>query len=202
MKFSVSLSFDNFRKVSEEASSSSDEDEALYDECARNVSWDSFEEREKQTPTVGKSGIIKHSNGDITTKHNAEISGRRNATKVMQVHISVPYFKAFLLIFRLNKCDPSLQFPPGIETGDGAGFDMVLPNNVYNKLKVHSLAENKRRNRLHDKKEKSTSDHSLDPKTRLLIYKLINSDVLKSVSGAISTGKEACIFHGYGGQYV
>ena len=40
----------------------------------------------------------------------------------------------------------------------------------------------------------------LDPKTRLLLYKLVNSEILEEVNGCISTGKEACVFHAFGGR--
>lgn len=50
-----------------------------------------------------------------------------------------------------------IQFPPEFEVGDGEGMDMKLPNHVYNKLKSHSLSENKRSHRVHEKKEHSTA---------------------------------------------
>ena len=40
----------------------------------------------------------------------------------------------------------------------------------------------------------------MDPKTRLLMYKLVNSGILESINGIISTGKEAVVFHANGGQ--
>ena len=45
-------------------------------------------------------------------------------------------------------------------------------------------------------------DQVLDPKTRLMLYKLVNGEVLEAVNGCISTGKEACVFHAYGGRCV
>jgi len=42
----------------------------------------------------------------------------------------------------------------------------------------------------------------LDPKTRLMLYKLVNGEVLEAVNGCISTGKEACVFHANGGRCV
>ena len=42
----------------------------------------------------------------------------------------------------------------------------------------------------------------LDPKTRLLLYKLVNTGILEAVNGCISTGKEACVFHANGGRFV
>lgn len=62
------------------------------------------------------------------------------------------------------------------------------------------MSEQKRHARIHDKKEKSTSEQALDPKTRLQIYKLINNEILDSVSGLVSTGKEAVVLHAYGGK--
>jgi RIO kinase 3 len=113
----------------------------------------------------------------LVTKHDVTMSGRRNACKVME------------------------SLPPCIQTGDTASFDMQLSNKVYNKLKAYSKQEENRRSRLHDKKEKSTSDMAIDVKTRLLLYKLINATVLENVYGVISTGKEAVILYATGGRY-
>ena len=49
------------------------------------------------------------------------------------------------------------QFPPEFDTGDAHKVKMRLPNHVYNKLKIHSMKENKRANKLHEKKEHSTA---------------------------------------------
>lgn len=47
--------------------------------------------------------------------------------------------------------------------------------------------------------EKATSELALDPKTRLLIFKMINNAVLEAVNGIVSSGKEAVVFHAQGG---
>lgn len=56
--------------------------------------------------------------------------------------------------------------------------------------------------RLHEKKEHSTTEQALDPKTKLMLFKLVDSGVLAEVNGCISTGKEACVYHATGGKYV
>lgn len=48
--------------------------------------------------------------------------------------------------------------------------------------------------------EKATSEMALDPKTRLLIFKMINNAVLEAVNGIVSSGKEAVVFHAQGGE--
>ena len=40
----------------------------------------------------------------------------------------------------------------------------------------------------------------MDSKTRLILYKLVNNDVLESIGGVISTGKEAVILYAPGGK--
>lgn len=85
-------------------------------------------------------------------------------------------------------------------TGDCGGFDVKLNNNVYNVLKVHSKSENKRAARLREKKEKSSVEHVMDEKTRLILYKLVNRGILDEINGAISTGKESHVYHGIGGD--
>jgi len=42
----------------------------------------------------------------------------------------------------------------------------------------------------------------VDAKTRLILYKLVNQDLLESVNGVISTGKESVVFHAVGGRSV
>ena len=70
---------------------------------------------------------------------------------------------------------------------------------MYNKVRNFSVREDKRKNRLMDKEDKATTEKALDPKTRVLIYKLVNGGLLDSVNGVISMGKEAVIFHADGG---
>ena len=42
----------------------------------------------------------------------------------------------------------------------------------------------------------------LDPKMRLMLYKLVTGEILEAVNGCISTGKETCVFHAHGGRFV
>ncbi|MPC64027.1 Serine/threonine-protein kinase RIO3 [Portunus trituberculatus] len=77
------------------------------------------------------------------------------------------------------------------------------------------MTDLRRKNRVHDKVrraiipwdimglvlvEKATSEMALDPKTRLLIFKMLNNAVLEAVNGIVSSGKEAVVFHAQGGE--
>ena len=41
---------------------------------------------------------------------------------------------------------------------------------------------------------------ALDENTRLILYKMVNNEMLDTVSGIVSTGKEAVIIYAKGGQ--
>ena len=38
----------------------------------------------------------------------------------------------------------------------------------------------------------------MDPRTRMILFKLINTEFLQSINGCVSTGKEANVYHGTG----
>ena len=46
--------------------------------------------------------------------------------------------------------------------------------------------------------ERATVEQVLDPRTRLLLFKLINGNVVSSINGCVSTGKEANVYHAFG----
>ena len=88
----------------------------------------------------------------------------------------------------------------GVEIGDGGGMDMKISNKVYNNLKTFSNAEQKRAARLNDKHEKSTSTMAIDPRSRLILFRLVDNNIVDRINGVISTGKEAVILHAEGGK--
>ncbi|XP_078254091.1 serine/threonine-protein kinase RIO3 isoform X2 [Rhinoraja longicauda] len=112
---------------------------------------------------------------EITTKHDEVTCGRRNTARME-------------------------NFAPEFQVGDGIGMDLKLSNRVFNALKQHSYSEQRRSARIHEKKEHSTSDQAVDSKTRLLLYKMVNSGLLERINGCISTGKESVVFHANGGS--
>ncbi|KAK0151275.1 Serine/threonine-protein kinase RIO3 [Merluccius polli] len=75
--------------------------------------------------------------------------------------------------------------------GDGLGMDLKLSNQVFNSLKQHSPQRAAPQRRLHDKKEHSTAEQAVVPRT-LLMYKMHN--------GCISTGRRSVVFHANGGM--
>ena len=66
---------------------------------------------------------------------------------------------------------------------------MKLNNAVYNSLKGHVKKERKRFARLNDRCAKSTAEGVMDEQSKLVLFKLINANILEEVNGIISTGK-------------
>ncbi|KAF2843339.1 Serine/threonine-protein kinase Rio1 [Patellaria atrata CBS 101060] len=46
-----------------------------------------------------------------------------------------------------------------------------------------------------DKSDRATSERVLDPRTRMILLKMINKGVVSEINGCISTGKEANVYH-------
>lgn len=131
-------------------------------------------EQDEPMPSFNRRGISGKGSA-LVTKHNAQICGKRNVARVMNT------------------------FPPEFDTGNVLN-KMHLSNKVFNELKLHSYAEERRMNRSHDKDEKATSNLALDPKTRIILYKALNACVLNEIGSIIATGKESIVVYGKGGN--
>lgn len=100
------------------------------------------------------------------------------------------------------------SFPTNFNTGDTAGVSMN--NNIFNGLKNHAWKEKrcqqKAEEKRQDKKEKEeegaedVGEHGVDNVTKVMLSKLVTSNVLESVNGVISIGKEAVVLHAKGGS--
>lgn len=105
-----------------------------------------------------------------------EMSGRRNAGKVMEFHAD-------------------------FSSGDCGNFDMKISNKVFNELRQYSISRAKKSHQqsLDRQENMKTSEMGMDQKTRLMLYKLINTNlILENIDGIVSKGKEAVVLHGEG----
>mmetsp|Transcript_11101 Transcript_11101/g.28673 ORF Transcript_11101/g.28673 Transcript_11101/m.28673 type:complete len:245 (+) Transcript_11101:10-744(+) len=46
--------------------------------------------------------------------------------------------------------------------------------------------------------ERATTDQVLDPRTRMILFKMMNTGSIESINGCVSTGKEANVYHAFG----
>lgn len=71
----------------------------------------------------------------------------------------------------------------------------TIPDKSYNLLNEMSRRMEEERKRVKDKSDRATQQQVLDPKTRIILFKMINRNVIEGINGVISTGKEANVYH-------
>ena len=72
-----------------------------------------------------------------------------------------------------------------------------LPHSTTNMLKNRRNRE-ERTVKKKDKSDRATIEQVLDPRTRIILFKLLNKSYLSEINGCISTGKEANVYHATG----
>lgn len=70
-----------------------------------------------------------------------------------------------------------------------------LPGHAANLLIENDKRAEKDRFRTKDKHDRATVEQVLDPRTRMILFKLLNQGIIAEINGCISTGKEANVYH-------
>jgi hypothetical protein len=65
-----------------------------------------------------------------------------------------------------------------------------LPSEASSAVKEHQRKDNANRIRVTEKADRATTEQVLDPRTRMVLYKMINKKVFTEINGCVSTGKE------------
>ncbi|XP_062555426.1 serine/threonine-protein kinase RIO1 [Armigeres subalbatus] len=71
----------------------------------------------------------------------------------------------------------------------------ALPNHIKNTLTETQRKADSERLRSKDKQDRATAEQVMDPRTRMILFKLLNRDMICEINGCISTGKEANVYH-------
>ncbi|KAJ1917727.1 Serine/threonine-protein kinase rio1 [Mycoemilia scoparia] len=76
------------------------------------------------------------------------------------------------------------------------GSKMNVPTSVVNDIKMSSKkAQGNSSTPQKDKSDRATTEQVLDPRTRMILLKMLNQGTIYEVNGCISTGKEANVYH-------
>ncbi|XP_044735344.1 serine/threonine-protein kinase RIO1 [Chrysoperla carnea] len=70
-----------------------------------------------------------------------------------------------------------------------------LPNHAANILKESEKRASADRIRTKDKNDRATAEQVMDPRTRMILFKLLSKGTILEINGCISTGKEANVYH-------
>ncbi|VDM41375.1 unnamed protein product [Toxocara canis] len=77
--------------------------------------------------------------------------------------------------------------------GDETSGDSALKGMLIEK--EHEMNDEKNMKRVKDRADRATVEQVLDPRTRLILFRMLQRDVFCSMEGCISTGKEANVYH-------
>lgn len=70
-----------------------------------------------------------------------------------------------------------------------------LPNHAINSLLESNRRADSDRYRTKDKHDRATAEQVMDPRTRMILFKLLSRGLITEINGCISTGKEANVYH-------
>ena len=70
------------------------------------------------------------------------------------------------------------------------GKKVNLSTRVENDI-LRSEKKGDKRNNFQDRADRATQEQVLDPRTRLILFKMLNSGYISEIDGCLSTGKEA-----------
>lgn len=73
--------------------------------------------------------------------------------------------------------------------------DPHLPSSVATSVRESARRQASERVRVSEKADRATVEQALDPRTRLVLFKMLNQGVFSEINGCISTGKEANVYH-------
>ncbi|KAG5473685.1 hypothetical protein LSCM1_04312 [Leishmania martiniquensis] len=91
----------------------------------------------------------------------------------------------------------------GHRSGGGASGGAQSNQCVLNELREMTMSSRFVQNAASknvDRSERATVENVLDPRTRLILYKLVNSGILREINGCVSTGKEANVYYAVSGD--
>ena len=71
----------------------------------------------------------------------------------------------------------------------------VSQQKVLNSIKEHRRASSKAAQLTKDKEDRATVEQALDPRTTLILFKMLSKETFTEIHGCVSTGKEANVYH-------
>lgn len=131
--------------------------------------------REDDTGYGKRDGIVRPTGGNPNSQ--------QSSNKVTQYQPSDKLFKKFLNKINVEK----YEGPP-------------LPIHAANHLMETNRRVEAERFRNKDKHDRATAEQVMDPRTRMILFKLLNRGTIAEVNGCISTGKEANVYHATSSQ--
>ena len=82
----------------------------------------------------------------------------------------------------------------------GSTAKMNFSHSVKNTVNKMQSIEEKKRTLHTSRDDRATSEQCLDPRTRLMLFKMLSNGILDKIDGCLSTGKEANVYYAKAGK--
>ncbi|KAL4713585.1 hypothetical protein ACJJTC_005070 [Scirpophaga incertulas] len=76
-----------------------------------------------------------------------------------------------------------------------AKYEPVLMDKSEKFMEQNHRRADSERVRVKDKHDRATAEQVMDPRTKMILFKLLNRGIINEINGCISTGKEANVYH-------
>lgn len=141
-----------------------------------NDSDDEDDYYEYESPSYQKNNQNVHVGGGTASSNHSNAQSASN--KVTSFQPSEKVFKKFTSKINVEKYEGP-----------------KLPNSAVNTLLESARKADAERYRSKDKHDRATAEQVMDPRTRMILFKLLNRGLIMEINGCISTGKEANVYH-------
>lgn len=81
---------------------------------------------------------------------------------------------------------------------DMLGGAQNISTSVANTVKANAFKEAQSKILGKDKSDRATVEQAIDPRTRMVLFKMLNRGLFAEINGCVSTGKEANVYHASG----
>ncbi|KAL7984520.1 hypothetical protein Chor_003090 [Crotalus horridus] len=117
------------------------------------------------------------------TKRNPMIGGRN-----LQANKQIPSSNAAKMSTPTNKALRKFENKINLDK-------LHFADSVINKVTEKSRQREADMYRVKDKSDRATVEQVLDPRTRMILFKMLSRGVISEINGCVSTGKEANVYH-------
>ena len=166
-----------------------DDDEAEENEeiNARLDALDALEDYRARASHAGASIAQGGGGGSKTTHANAGANALSKATTTR--------VKPNACGGAMNKSRVVSARVGNASSARGGGGEATIASKVSNAMKERARKDDKMASLNKDKEDRATVEQALDPRTMLILFKMLSREVFTEIHGCVSTGKEANVYH-------
>lgn len=132
--------------------------------------------------------------GQVVSSAKRVVANTQNAPTSMQKMQPHQNRAPDSAVMRRVRVDDDYEFGGG----GGGGGAAKMNQKVLNELRDATYATKAKHET--DRSERATVENVMDPRTRMILYKMVNSKLLLEVNGCVSTGKEANVYFALSGD--